>query len=186
MPTRASFDLIQVLRGYAACQVVLYHLTLHAQQNMPRAFLGDAFHFGNFGVDVFFIGSGFIIFFSTARDFGRPSELAAYLARRFNRIFPPYWLALLGCILLELRFADADLSITRVLLSAVAGLQLALADRGRVLEPVLRTHFLPRRRLPAVGEARRRPGPARLMGLHCGRQPRPWPASTDVAVLVGR
>jgi exopolysaccharide production protein ExoZ len=86
---------------------------------MPHSFLGDAFNFGNFGVDIFFIVSGFIIFFSTASNFGRPSEVAGYLARRFSRIFPPYWLVLLGCILLELRFADADLSIARVLFSAV-------------------------------------------------------------------
>ncbi len=44
------------------------------------------------GVDIFFVISGFIILLSGQRWFGCPGGAAAFLARRFRRVVPLYWL----------------------------------------------------------------------------------------------
>ncbi len=68
---------VQFLRFYAALCVVLTH-TL-AEQNY-------AIKVGNFGVDLFFVISGFIIVYVTE------TQTRAFLLRRLIRIVPLYWL----------------------------------------------------------------------------------------------
>ena len=53
-----------------------------------------AFQPGHAGVDLFFTLSGFIILFVHRPDIGNRFRLAHYAQRRFNRVFPLYWLAL--------------------------------------------------------------------------------------------
>jgi exopolysaccharide production protein ExoZ len=66
-----------------------------------RAF-GGAFIGGHAGVEFFFVLSGFIIAHVHARDVGRPDRLRRYLARRFDRVYPLYWLVLTGVVALTL------------------------------------------------------------------------------------
>ena len=68
---------VQFLRFYAALCVILTH-TL-AEQNY-------AIKVGNFGVDLFFVISGFIIVYVTE------TQTRAFLLRRLIRIVPLYWL----------------------------------------------------------------------------------------------
>jgi exopolysaccharide production protein ExoZ len=70
---------LQALRAFAALSVVY----LHAAITTP-------FAVGNFGVDVFFVISGFIMSHVCATD---PSR---FIARRLARIVPLYWLATLA------------------------------------------------------------------------------------------
>ncbi|WP_421740081.1 acyltransferase family protein [Caulobacter sp.] len=76
---------VQVLRAIAAYLVVFYHARVLTpiESVMPV-------DFGNAGVDIFFVISGFIIaHVSRQGDFGRPG---AFMAKRVVRIAPIYWL----------------------------------------------------------------------------------------------
>jgi peptidoglycan/LPS O-acetylase OafA/YrhL len=57
--------------------------------------LGGMFRFAHAGVDFFFVLSGFIIFFVHRNELGNPARLPDYLARRFVRIYPTYWVILI-------------------------------------------------------------------------------------------
>ncbi|MBB1297211.1 acyltransferase [Pseudoalteromonas sp. SR41-7] len=77
---------IQYLRGIAAILVVYYHSTIKSvQNNLPDA---EVFSFGQAGVDLFFIISGFIICFSTDKH---SFSAVKFLKSRILRIIPLYW-----------------------------------------------------------------------------------------------
>ena len=85
---------IQVLRGVAAVLVVFYHATQFLTSHYQVAPLGNFFQFGFSGVHLFFVLSGFIIFWIHSSDIGKPRQFWAYAAKRFIRIYPAYWVAL--------------------------------------------------------------------------------------------
>jgi peptidoglycan/LPS O-acetylase OafA/YrhL len=62
---------------------------------------------GNFGVDVFFAISGFVMVLSSQRLFGQPGASRSFLTRRLIRIVPLYWAALLFMAVWGLRFPPA-------------------------------------------------------------------------------
>lgn len=95
-PPRATWLNIQALRALAAIMVVLVHL----QTLATLAGLGpNAFTFGNGGVDLFFVISGFIMVFTTGR---RPMGPITFMAARVRRIAPLYWSATLAIFLAAL------------------------------------------------------------------------------------
>jgi len=101
---RATFGSIEAGRGIAALLVVLYHadrLATNPAYWHARAF-GGAFIGGHAGVEFFFVLSGFIIAHVHAHDIGRPDRLRRYVARRFDRVYPLYWLVLTGIVALTL------------------------------------------------------------------------------------
>ena len=85
---------IEALRGIAAAAVVFSHVARHIDHARGAPGLITAFQAGHSGVDLFFTLSGFIILFVHRQDIGRPFRLTHYARRRFNRVFPLYWLAL--------------------------------------------------------------------------------------------
>jgi exopolysaccharide production protein ExoZ len=92
---------IEAARGIAAASVVLYHVARHIQKVHNAPLYAGAFQFGHAGVDLFFVISGFIILWVHYGDIGKPSSLRRYAARRFTRVMPTYWVALLLTILLH-------------------------------------------------------------------------------------
>jgi peptidoglycan/LPS O-acetylase OafA/YrhL len=91
-----SVSNIQILRGVAALLVVVYHILppLNAVfHNIPHL------HFGAFGVDIFFVISGFVMYYSN-QQMGR--SVRGFLLARFIRIVPLYWLATLVIVALVL------------------------------------------------------------------------------------
>jgi len=83
---------IQFLRFAAAVMVVIYHASKHvlstgADQGI---FYGIAEATGFAGVDVFFVISGFIMFYTTEKSSGGSSSIE-FLKRRLARIFSGYW-----------------------------------------------------------------------------------------------
>ena len=75
---------IQVLRAVAACAVVV----LHAYPD-PRGAVGNA-NYGAFGVDLFFVISGFIM-----ANVAQGRTATAFLSDRLWRIYPLWWVAVL-------------------------------------------------------------------------------------------
>ncbi len=101
-PARGRLSAIEAGRGVAATAVVLYHTARHVAQSQPAAWLTHLFQFGHAGVDFFFVISGFIILHVHRGDIGRRARLSHYAARRFTRVFPTYWVALLLTLVLGL------------------------------------------------------------------------------------
>jgi exopolysaccharide production protein ExoZ len=96
-------DAVQLLRALAALSVVLAH-ALHetgAHEN--------ALNFG-YGVDVFFVISGFIMAHTSLREFGRPGASLRFFTRRLARVAPLYWL-LTTAMLIGALFAPSLLNV---------------------------------------------------------------------------
>jgi exopolysaccharide production protein ExoZ len=88
-PTRLSeLYSLQLLRGVAAFGVVLYHATLLAHNTWDGAL--PVAEFGQAGVDLFFVISGFIMFYISAKEPRRPID---FYKARIQRIVPLYWIA---------------------------------------------------------------------------------------------
>ena len=106
---RDKFGSIEVGRGIAALLVVFHHTG--SIMSEPRFFNAEPFarHFRNFnvGVDFFFVLSGFIITWIHWDDIGLKNRIGSFAAKRFVRIYPPYWLILLPLIILYLLFTRA-------------------------------------------------------------------------------
>ncbi len=84
---------IHYLRGLAALMVVFYHLKATLNDVYAQKDLGDIlFNSGAFGVDLFFIISGFIICYATEKK--ESSMPLKYTLRRFFRIYPLLFICL--------------------------------------------------------------------------------------------
>ena len=99
METRkpARIQVLQVVRLFAAVMIILYHTNLIGSR-------------GSFGVEVFFVLSGFLAVYTTSR----PVSAGSYLLRRLIRLLPLYWLfTVLTFLIVTLkpgisRMSDAD------------------------------------------------------------------------------
>lgn len=80
---------LQALRAVAAFMVVLYHARLLTPVGQRVSF-----DFGNAGVDIFFLISGFIIAHVTRGD--APESGFVFLLKRAIRVIPLYWLLTLA------------------------------------------------------------------------------------------
>lgn len=90
--SQASGRLLEIdaLRGLAAMAVVLFHFTrrfveLFSPEQPPSMLVAH----GHYGVNLFFIISGFVIFMTLERT-RRPMD---FVVSRFSRLFPAYWCA---------------------------------------------------------------------------------------------
>ena len=95
MPTSSHERLasIQILRAAAAMGVVFAHLTeLYRAVFNAKDAVWD-FHYGNFGVDLFFVISGFVMVYASEALFGQPGASRKFVIRRLIRIVPLYWIA---------------------------------------------------------------------------------------------
>lgn len=81
---------IQYLRGFAALLVVIYH-------SMMMSAVAPYFSnpVGEFGVDIFFVISGFVMWVSTERNEGSPIR---FMLARVARVAPLYWLVTLAIV----------------------------------------------------------------------------------------
>jgi exopolysaccharide production protein ExoZ len=93
---------IQILRALAASLVVFghgLHETDYIASRTAQPLLDTSYFDWGFGVDIFFVISGFIMIYTTANDFGLPGAAGTFLTRRLVRIAPLYWLMTMGIIL---------------------------------------------------------------------------------------
>ena len=104
-------DVLDGLRGIAALAVLTYHMTtrwtepLHSETLYPFGavfpqFLPALAHFGTFGIQLFFLVSGFVILMTLERSSG----LADFALRRMARLWP----AMLVCATLSTLIINAS------------------------------------------------------------------------------
>jgi exopolysaccharide production protein ExoZ len=110
---------LQLLRAIAATLVVFGHAQREAEQ-MSGAFQRIHFPWG-FGVDIFFVISGFIMVYTSAKLFAAPGGPRQFITRRLVRIAPLYWvfsLAMLAAVLvLSDQLNSAEFEITNAVAS---------------------------------------------------------------------
>src|SRR4051794_40777008 len=82
---------VQALRFVAALLVVMTHATLYTSERLDDSL--PVWHFGEVGVDIFFVISGFVMMVSTQRLVGRRDGWKYFWMRRTIRIVPLYWIA---------------------------------------------------------------------------------------------
>jgi peptidoglycan/LPS O-acetylase OafA/YrhL len=87
---REKLGWVEFSRGCAALVVFVSH-SFYA--DVPSRY-SDIFLWGRWGVCFFFVLSGFIIAHAHWADLNAPSRAPNFYWRRFVRIFPTYWLAL--------------------------------------------------------------------------------------------
>lgn len=82
---------LDALRGLAAVAVVLYHFGVRVTELYPETGAPlRVFEPGQYGVQLFFIISGFVIYMTLRR-----ANLRRFVTSRFIRLYPIYWLCLL-------------------------------------------------------------------------------------------
>lgn len=110
---RGRLQELDSIRGLAAISVVLYHYfyrynEIYGHQQIDT----DWIAFGHYGVQLFFIVSGFVIYWTLERT----EKPADFLISRFSRLYPVFWVsAALTFILVslfglpgrEIQFVDA-------------------------------------------------------------------------------
>lgn len=84
---------LEILRAVAAVAVVLFHTSRHYSIK-GSSFLGGVFDAGFFGVDIFFVLSGFVIYYTSHSKIGAPAAAFPFFIKRLLRIYPAYWLLL--------------------------------------------------------------------------------------------
>lgn len=88
--TAASTNLasIQAMRAFAALAVVVCHIGAIENKYMGQSFLPE---WGMYGVDVFFVISGFIMAYVAANVAPTVRGVGRFLLKRAMRIYPIYW-----------------------------------------------------------------------------------------------
>ena len=93
MKAASRLESIQALRGVAVLAVVISH-AMHEIAALAAGHLrnfDEKWFPGDFGVDLFFVISGFVMVYVSRDAFGRPGAAIDYLRRRIVRIVPLYW-----------------------------------------------------------------------------------------------
>ena len=99
---KQQLNSLQLYRGVASLLVVFHHANTILDRELKQDGSFKIFHFGWVGVDFFFVLSGFIIFYIHHADLGQPSQFKSFIAKRFLRIYPLYWIILFGKIFTSL------------------------------------------------------------------------------------
>lgn len=93
---RAIFYNVQALRALAAFLAIFVHTD---KLLAPAGIAYDWLQFGNSGVDLFFVISGFVMVHTSLH---RPQSPAAFMQNRIIRVVPLYWLLTLAVFALAL------------------------------------------------------------------------------------
>lgn len=87
--------LLDYARFFAALSVVLFHFFYNGITNgkvtsIEKTWFADIASYGHFGVQFFFIISGYVIFFSI-----KNKSATSFMKSRLKRLYPTYWFAVL-------------------------------------------------------------------------------------------
>jgi peptidoglycan/LPS O-acetylase OafA/YrhL len=85
-----QIEIVTILRGLAATSVFLFHLVCVSNGYITGRYLQAVFSYGRYGVQFFFVISGFVIPYSMLRGHYRLPDFFRFLLKRIVRIEPPY------------------------------------------------------------------------------------------------
>jgi peptidoglycan/LPS O-acetylase OafA/YrhL len=94
-----KLDYIDVARGIAILMVMLVH-TSQAVNGVSQL-VGDIDRYGQMGVQLFFVASAYTLCFSSVKRSEEKQPLFSFLIRRFFRIAPLYYVAIIAYFLAE-------------------------------------------------------------------------------------
>ena len=94
-----KYNGVQIVRLIASTLVVVFHATKLASERIGHI---PIWRKAAYGVDLFFVLSGFVIVWSSAKLINRPEGWLVFAERRLVRIVPMYWLATTVKLLLML------------------------------------------------------------------------------------
>ena len=137
--TAVRINSIQWLRGIAASAVVLAHWSSTAEKHGIHVPGVTGHSMGGWGVDLFFVISGFIMMLLTERNSGRLAETLEFWKARVLRVAPLYWIVTTTIIVLAIARPGSTTEYRFGALHALASyLFVAMADARGHVEPVLR------------------------------------------------
>jgi len=90
MSTAGRLPMVHTLRGFAALLVMWCHLATCTNLKVQPDFSTISV-FGRFGVEVFFVISGFILPYAMWRGGYELRDFGKFIAKRLIRLEPPYW-----------------------------------------------------------------------------------------------
>ena len=95
--TNDRLEWLECIRACAALLVVAYHASNRIDNLYSKGAIAweRRFEFGNAGVDLFFVISGFIVAHIHFSDIGQPRQYLPYVYKRVTRIYPLYWILFL-------------------------------------------------------------------------------------------
>lgn len=95
---------LDVLRGFAAINVMLYHYTNRYFEifNIQNSLKFD-WYFGHHGVELFFMISGFVIFMSLQNI----KNIKEFILKRIIRLYPAYWICIIITFLLSIIYKNS-------------------------------------------------------------------------------
>ena len=85
-----KLETLEVVRAFAALAVVAFHASEQPHLKGLSAESHPVLAYGRFGVQIFFVLSGFIILFIHGKEIGLPDRVPRYFYRRWLRIWPIY------------------------------------------------------------------------------------------------
>jgi peptidoglycan/LPS O-acetylase OafA/YrhL len=99
-----EITIVSDLRGFAALSVFLFHVVCVSNGYVSNKILYNIFYYGKYGVQFFFVISGFVITYSMLQGNYKLSNFFTFLKKRIIRIEPPYLvIVLLTVIFLIIR-----------------------------------------------------------------------------------
>ena len=112
-PKVNRFSFLDALRGIASFWVVLYHAesgghTPVLQETLPVWLFELLFRKGFLGVPIFFVLSGFVIAHSVRKAYVNWPYFSNFISRRFARISPPYYAAMVLVLILSFVAAKVE------------------------------------------------------------------------------
>jgi len=94
---------LQCLRGLAALLIVLFHISSNYKEIFGSKLIFGLFDSSDASVDIFFVLSGFIIYYTSEKLIGT-GHLKQYAYSRFTRIYPIYWISIIHLVFFRIAF----------------------------------------------------------------------------------
>jgi len=106
---RGGLHALTGLRFFAACWVMAFHFGagFSGRKHMPYA-VTNFLQNGNLGVVLFFMLSGFILYYSYAENLETLRDLYKFFVARFARLYPVYFLMIAICCLVYARLPHGN------------------------------------------------------------------------------